>query len=581
MDTSTTQPPIKLSTGQEEHLEKTLAKCFKEIDLERLLSWRLNIEEYGERIEQLDRFVAVKGGDFDAIVHQFVVQVKAYDKVRELVSGMLEFKPGIQQVQELASELGIQLPCKAQQPPASPEADAQVIEVNVQAVSQQPPLTSQQRSDLIGLLSAFGKAAMEQLVSQHLNLISNGEPQNRLNQLVGTVGLADPEIARQLVDVVASHDMIVDLVKGIAEMRPRNRRVRELARQFGVPVPGPVLPLASQATRSSIIKDRVISFDDRFENRKEQFGYLNAYKQLHDAIHSVEDKLKEIKQSAEDARQNPDDRLFLKEVTIQLQTFVAEAADALGRTEFPNDPMNRKWTTKFADAVECLDKVADSKLPLTELDKALNDLRALPSQLGRLNTEIVQCAKRLHPEELVPLIDDVLGELSQWSTTVSAVGFQEKFEEFRELCARLAQLSRQHDICQGIALALLGTMQTAEGAASQAYTEGEVLKGLMSIASEVSNDPRNGTAAKTVETAEGFESADAYARKMKTDESIEQSAKDDARRSASRAFGILLARFRQLFLATDKQLRSLTGDLVLKAPELDRLLKGFLHGRSN
>jgi len=138
MPTGTTQPPIELSNDQREQLEKTLAEHFEQIDLEHLLSWRLNIEENGVRIEQLDRFVAVTGMSFDAIVQQFVARVKANYKVRELVSGMLGSKPEIQKVQKLAAELGIQPPGNAQLPLAPSKADTQVINIKVQTGPQMP-----------------------------------------------------------------------------------------------------------------------------------------------------------------------------------------------------------------------------------------------------------------------------------------------------------------------------------------------------------------------------------------------------------------------------------------------------------
>jgi hypothetical protein len=124
MSASTTQPPIDLSNDQSKQLEKTLARHFEQIDLERLPSWRLNIEENGERIEQLDRFVAGSDTSFDAVVHQFVIRVSAHAEVRDLVSDMLEFKPGIRQVQKFAAELGIQLPGAARQPNGPPEPKA-------------------------------------------------------------------------------------------------------------------------------------------------------------------------------------------------------------------------------------------------------------------------------------------------------------------------------------------------------------------------------------------------------------------------------------------------------------------------
>src|SRR5262249_14101530 len=136
------------------------------------------------------------------------------------------------------------------------------------------------------------------------------------------------------------------LVQAIATERPNLPEAAALVARIRVEAGGPAI--APRTDVSAKIRDAVIRFNDRFQRRQKQFGYLNAYKQLHDVLHELQDLQPQIARLAEAARRSPDDLPDPTGVTDLLQDWVAEAQRSAKATEFPTN--TSRWTTRFERA---------------------------------------------------------------------------------------------------------------------------------------------------------------------------------------------------------------------------------------
>jgi hypothetical protein len=414
-------------------------------------------------------------------------------------------------------------------------------------------LTPQLRSRFIGALEAvfIKESDLEDLVAKHLGMM-----ESTLEEIVGvTRGERPGDIARRLVIALSSQNKIPDLAQAMLEMRPDNLTFRELAKEFGVTLADPVAgAFHAKEPNLALIRDRVTRFNERLKSRQRQFGYLHAYKQLHDSVHDLQDKLVAVRLAIEEVRRQPTDRRNLRRVAIQLLPLVSKAKQGAASAEFEED--YNPWVNEFAEVIQVLRADPDGA-DIAPLDDALDKLFALPNRLEGVNRELIQTAKRLEPEFLVPMMDDILGELlhdSHPDNTREEV--RAKLLGFRALCDSLNRLQHEHNICQRLDTALGVARQAPSPFEARAYQQANVLKNLLEILAGRPGD-------------ELAEAAVAAARE------VEANAGAAKRQAAEEQFDLLTESCRHLFSQTDKDLLEVTGKLVNEALILDALLGRF------
>src|SRR5262249_27615487 len=95
------------------------------------------------------------------------------------------------------------------------------------------------------------------------------------------------DVAFDLIKVAVEHGYIKQLVLALRDERPNLPQAVALVADFGVAPGGGGAPATNEIPTT--VRDSVIRFNDRFQQRRKQFAYLNAYKQLHDLLHDLHD----------------------------------------------------------------------------------------------------------------------------------------------------------------------------------------------------------------------------------------------------------------------------------------------------
>ena len=177
------------------------------------------------------------------------------------------------------------------------------------------------------LVQAFGKNGLVQFARIRLTFDDV--------QFVDVVNFdkADNEIAFQMVEVADQYGHVDKLVPrhpgGAAQFTGSRRAGDCLRAPAGGSPPAPLTQIPDK------VKDAIIRFNDRFQQRQKQFRYLNAYKQFHDLLHNLQDFLPEIIKVAAAVRRPLDDFPDPTVITDRLQDRVNQATESVKGTEFP------------------------------------------------------------------------------------------------------------------------------------------------------------------------------------------------------------------------------------------------------
>ncbi len=314
-------------------------------------------------------------------------------------------------------------------------------------------------------------------------------------------------------------------------------------------------PAGQQAVREAIIR-----FNERFQQRQREFRYLNANKELHDVLHQLQSfQPRIIEFAAAQRRASADaDPLDLTELADPLQDWVVKAKKNAAATEVPDQSM--KWVAKLTMAVNDLlgelTKVDLATVVARTVDRALEVLANLPAQeQPRLNEKLVESALRLKTDELLGAIDQVIKGLD--SAGLGRGDLRANFQAFGGLCEQLAGLIRDHNLCQEVDGALREAAGLAEVTPQELYQWTDIKKWLEEILSHHPDDPR---AKRPVESTRLFEESAATGEKKRT----------------GQVFQRLMERFDDLFFHTDESLRETTRDLLATISILDATLKGYI-----
>ena len=368
------------------------------------------------------------------------------------------------------------------------------------------------------------------------------------------------DIAFDLVQSVEQRGHEAELVLKLQEERPKLPQVIALVSAFGLP--------ATRAARSSkipdVVHDAVIRFNEKFQQRQEQIGYLNANKDLHDLLHHLQDLQGLIKSTVAAIHRPSGEPPDMDGIIDPLTVWVVQGQESVKKTEFPKE--HKLWITDFSKAVNDLraelSKSDTATIEVPKLDRAIEILANLPAQEQRsLNTELVKCATRLKTDELVGLIDRILIELGKAGVVGAEThDLRAGVGSFRISCRALTDLIDEHNLCQEVDGALREADGLPEVAADRLSQWAEIKGWLQEIAKHHPGSlPDDIRAKRPFESAREFEEACA--------------AVDKAR--AKNRFQRLKERFGDLFLNTDTALLRITQELLASAQTLDATLRRF------
>lgn len=295
-------------------------------------------------------------------------------------------------------------------------------------------------------------------------------------------------------------------------------------------------------------RDKVIEFSVYFRESETQFGYLNVLKELHYKLHDLQGMRTGIDLAVTGFRDHPDDPDALRIIAEELQALACEAEKtAAVLTDWADLP----WIGTFGRAATDL---ARSLLPpdLKLLERSIQTLRELPSQhQAALNADLRRTAKSLKADRLARTAAEVLTAFGAGGPTTAALAeFRTRLGGFGGLCDQLTRLIRQHDDCQ-VAEVTLAPFETLRDVASKRLPGwADVAERLRRVAAARPDDPR---ATTTLTALDDFENA-----------------KD---LPTPKLFSGLLIRFRRLFNDIDKELESVTYDLMSEAKLLSVQLR--------
>ncbi len=221
----------------------------------------------------------------------------------------------------------------------------------------------------------------------------------------------------------------------------RNSIIPELMQAVGVHKPGlqPDLQAIREGTPSPVAvpvdRAKLRQFGLEFRGRRVWFGYLNAYKELHELLHNLSGILPQIQEEAAERSRNGSP---IPETTVEdLHQWVEDGRRWAAETEHPKAPPLAVWVPKFASAVDDLLGADAAKYA-----SAFANLARIPDQqLRDLNIQLVACARRLKVSDLVDLLDNL---------PIAELGLTAQVASFRDPCQRLEQLIDDHDLCQNI-----------------------------------------------------------------------------------------------------------------------------------
>ena len=344
-------------------------------------------------------------------------------------------------------------------------------------------------------------------------------------RLAALVELPKPfdQVVFNLIAALERENCLRDLVRAVGERRPHLKShldaILSGAEQF-------------DPDRDTDHPRRLRQFGNEFHQRREWFGYLNAYKELHELLHNLSGMLRQI---ANDADRRTKDSTPIPDTTAaDLRQWVDDARRWSAQAEFPGAPPLCVWVPRFAAAVEAFLGSDPAAHPT-----ALANIARLPGQqLGHLNGELVACARRLDTKRLIVVLDNL---------PIRALGLTDTVARFRDPCARLEALIDDHDICQQIDTELRLADSLAAPTPTTLLGWDDVQQWLDQLGIRRPNDSR---VTRTCRAADAFHAA-----------------------PTAESFQDLHEKFSDLFKKTDEALLRVTNQLVLAAVDLAEKLE--------
>jgi Effector-associated domain 1 len=385
-------------------------------------------------------------------------------------------------------------------------------------------LNGHQIRDLTAILSgAFTQNELARVVQEELNA--------QLQNLV-SINNDFTTVASDLINALNRQDRVIELLVAVRNVRSDNEAVCG----FCDPIIGAAEIVIGAAYPLSVA---IRKFNDRFQERVELFNFLNAYKELHDVLHELENFYPKIAAAVSERIANPSVPLA-EDVAFFLEDHLTIARDNAQDIEFPHNPP--AWIGRLEQAIQILKGLEFDKMP-----RQVERLKKLPAdELRPLNDKLFENASRLEPEKLVGSLDGILAAIGTKNDAL-LVKLRNDVQSFRRSCSDLHELINTHNLCQKIDDALREAAGLPNVTAGD-LSDWEIARTSLNELSLYRKDDRR--VVRTNEAARLFEAA-----------------------SQGQAFATLIERFRDLFLETDKALLRVTNRLPREAIALHSALE--------
>lgn len=401
-------------------------------------------------------------------------------------------------------------------------------------------LSQTDQTELREILARIDLAELRLLVKDHCGWDS-------LDANVATVGTM--RVIADSVVVVANtrDDWRQGLLRGMLSYWPNHSGLRTIAGAHGVTPP----PAAEGQGFVAIVRpaDSLRRVRSLLEERSDWLRYLRGYKQMHDSLDRLGLCLPSLRTWIETNPGRLPEPRFLTRLSTELRVPCLQAVEGSEGVEFPEN--HREWIEQWKQAIETLRNCAAGKGDLLTFVEAADILQTLPDQQQRgLNRELVNCARRLKLEELLPSLDETLPALE---SPGQPPGPAQLVRDFRDLCRELQSHVLVHDLSQGIDKVLLDAQTTSDLARQRLLLERGTLRARMQRLADA--HPPDETLASAIAAADAFLVSSAEGK---------PAARDD--------FSDLQTYFRLFFVAVDRQLLATVNDLVGRALQMGAFL---------
>src|SRR5262249_19109981 len=150
---------------------------------------------------------------------------------------------------------------------------------------------------------------------------------------------AKTQVLFHLVEVCEKYGHLPELVLAIRDVRPSRPDVKALVEDFGLAAAAARQPLTAEIPE--VVREAVIRFNEKFQQRQEQIGYLNANKKLHELLHKLQDLQAQIASTVAAIRRPSGEPPDMDGILDPLTLWVAVGKASVKETEFPN--LRRHW----------------------------------------------------------------------------------------------------------------------------------------------------------------------------------------------------------------------------------------------
>src|SRR5262245_2100987 len=389
-------------------------------------------------------------------------------------------------------------------------------------------LTGQQLGELTKVvISAFSRSDLTMLVRVQLDLVLAAEV---------STDEGWQHVVFSFIDRLNQEGRAIELIRVVRDARPKHTDLVGVCDALDSQANGEARP-ASEV----VLRKVIAAFNRGFRERNELFKYLNAYKELHDILHDLQSYHPKLKAAIEVRIADPNQPLE-EEVAFYLKEHLETACASVKDIEFPDKPPS--WIAKLEAAIQVL-----TGSEVEKFSRQVERLKTIPhDNLTLLNEKLFENARRLQPKQLIDSLDEILTALGE-ARNPTRQKIRAEVEEFRNLCSELDDLSNAHNLCQQID----DSLREAAGLSSvtsEELSEWPIAKkSLDELALHRKADKR---VQRTNEAAKLFEAA-----------------------NQAQAFRVLVERFDDLFLETDKALLKVTNKLTRKAIALHTALETF------
>jgi hypothetical protein len=274
------------------------------------------------------------------------------------------------------------------------------------------------------LRAAFSRSDLTILVRTRLEIVLDSEVSTEEGWRV---------VVFNFIDGLNRQERVADLLPAVREARPKDRILVAFCDQF--------LGQTNGTNSGEVLRQAAGKLYKQFKDRTEKFGFLRAYKELHDVLHGLQSYLPTLRTAVAARIAKPDDPQ-LDDAIADLKDLLDRAQKAAPATEKPDAPP--LWIGRFATAVNNLTDPAKA-------NAAVNRLGQLPSQdMSKLNAKLIEYAEGLKAEELIRQLDEIRTVLVSRSSDPGVAPLRLALERFREPCAQLVDLTRVHNLCQNL-----------------------------------------------------------------------------------------------------------------------------------